>query len=137
MRLHIFTSPHIAASHNRRQNHQHDEERIIAQLIWAIHSGAKGLKKIQYASQDEDRILLQEVVRPLSVDERTLILATAVSIDFDYFSQHSHGSGLLPFGLMPFPGAPPVPYPSGGGEGEDAPAAGQEAEGAFLVAFGS
>ena len=64
-------------------------------------------------------LIKQEVVRPLSIDERTLILATAVSIDFDYFSQHSHGSGLLPFGFMPFPGAP-VPYPSDeGGAGAD------------------
>ena len=68
------------------------------------------------------------MVRPLSVDERTLILATAVSIDFDYFSQHSHGSGLLPFGFMPFPGAP-VPYPSDGGEETGSPEAGQEGEG--------
>lgn len=76
-------------------------------------------------------VLMQEVVRPLSVDERTLILATAVSIDFDYFSQHSHGGGLLPFGFMPFPGAPPVPYPSDGGEGAEAPEAGQDAQGIF------
>lgn len=68
-----------------------------------------------------------EVVRPLSIDERTLILATAVSIDFDYFSQHSHGSGMLPFAMMP------VPYPSGGGGGEapaNAPDGGATGEGA-------
>lgn len=79
-------------------------------------------------------------MRPLSIDERTLILATAVSIDFDYFSQHSHGSGLLPFGLMPFPGAP-VPYPSseggaGGEAGADAEVGGEPSgseAGAFSV----
>ena len=37
-------------------------------------------------------------------------LAAAVSVDYDYFSQHSHGSGW--FAPMMFP---PVPYPSGGG----------------------
>lgn len=78
----------------------------------------------------------QEVVRPLSIDERTLVLATAVSIDFDYFSQHSHGSGLLPFGFMPFPGAPPVPYPSEGGEGADAPPASPEAGSLIEAAWG-
>ena len=72
-------------------------------------------------------VMMQEVARPLSVDERTLVLATAVSIDFDYFSQHSHGSGLgfMPW-LMPIPtpspsypedgdaGAPPADVPPGG-----------------------
>ena len=47
----------------------------------------------------------------MSIDERTLVLATAVSIDFDSFSQHSHGSGMMPLGMM-------VPYPGGGGGGE-------------------
>lgn len=59
---------------------------------------------------------LQQVARPLALDERTLVLAAAVSIDFDYFSQHSHGSGFLPHFLMPYPGIPPVPYPEGGAE---------------------
>jgi len=30
----------------------------------------------------------------LSVDERALILALSVNVDFDYFSRHSEGSGL-------------------------------------------
>ena len=36
---------------------------------------------------------VQEVVRPLQLDERMIALAAAISIDFDYFSQHSHGPG--------------------------------------------
>ena len=36
---------------------------------------------------------VQEVVRPLQLDERMIALAGAISIDFDYFSQHSHGPG--------------------------------------------
>ncbi|KAJ1972970.1 hypothetical protein H4R35_004383 [Dimargaris xerosporica] len=50
--------------------------------------------------------------RALTLDERAVALACAVTIDIDYFSRHSsHGSG----GLMPFPiffpgyGAPPEP----------------------------
>jgi hypothetical protein len=84
--------------------------------------GSSPYKGAAYRGVYCKRILVQEVVRPLSIDERTLILATAVSIDFDYFSQHSHGSGMLPFAMMP------VPYPSGGGGGEapaNAPDGGQ------------
>ncbi|KAJ1979389.1 hypothetical protein H4R34_002841 [Dimargaris verticillata] len=50
--------------------------------------------------------------RALTLDERAVALACAVTIDIDYFSRHSsHGGG----GLMPFPiffpgyGAPPEP----------------------------
>lgn len=50
------------------------------------------------------------VQRPLILTERMVALAAAVSVDYDYFSQHSHGSGW--FAPMMFP---PVPYPSGGG----------------------
>ena len=38
-------------------------------------------------------LFVQEVVRPLQLDERMIALAGAISIDFDYFSQHSHGPG--------------------------------------------
>ncbi|CAG8155108.1 unnamed protein product [Penicillium olsonii] len=42
-------------------------------------------------------------VRGMSLDQRAVMLATAVSIDFDYFSRHSNSGG---FGFMPlwFPG---------------------------------
>ncbi|GJE95179.1 Scramblase-domain-containing protein [Phanerochaete sordida] len=39
------------------------------------------------------------VVRNLSLEERALVLAQAVNIDFDYFSRHSHGGG---FGMPMF-----------------------------------
>lgn len=46
-----------------------------------------------------------EVANPtgMSLDQRAVVLATAVTIDFDYFSRHSHSGG---FGFMPlwFPG---------------------------------
>ena len=36
---------------------------------------------------------------PLTLDQRAVLLATAVSIDFDYFSRHSRaGGGLFFFG---------------------------------------
>jgi len=34
------------------------------------------------------------IVRNLGLEERALVLATAVNIDFDYFSRHSDGHGL-------------------------------------------
>ncbi|KAF9648072.1 Scramblase-domain-containing protein [Thelephora ganbajun] len=40
----------------------------------------------------------REEGRETSLDERALILATAVNIDFDYFSRHSEGGGMgMPF----------------------------------------
>lgn len=42
------------------------------------------------------------VAGPLTLDQRAILLGTAVSIDFDYFSRHSTGSGggILPFGFF-------------------------------------
>jgi hypothetical protein len=52
-----------------------------------------------------------------STEERAVLFAVAVSVDFDYFSLHSrHGS------FMPFPFMMPFPWPggaSGGGEQSD------------------
>ncbi|GJQ09623.1 hypothetical protein GpartN1_g1414.t1 [Galdieria partita] len=51
----------------------------------------------------------------LSTEERAVLFAVAVSVDFDYFSLHSrHGS------FMPFPFMMPFPWPGGGsGGGEE------------------
>lgn len=41
--------------------------------------------------------------RPMTLDERAVALGCAISIDFDYFSRHSGGGGLLgwlPFGIF-------------------------------------
>lgn len=46
-------------------------------------------------------------VTGMTLDQRAVMLATAVSIDFDYFSRHSSGGG---FGFMP------IWFPIGGGE---------------------
>ncbi|KAJ1020320.1 hypothetical protein NDA18_005916 [Ustilago nuda] len=61
--------------------------------------------------------------RPLTLDERAVALATAVSIDFDYFSRHSEGmhggGGMFPWFYM---------GGMGGGGGEPAPAPGPHGE---------
>ncbi|CDR44307.1 CYFA0S14e01860g1_1 [Cyberlindnera fabianii] len=39
-----------------------------------------------------------EVGGPLTLDQRAVLLANAVSVDFDYFSRHSNRGGLIDFG---------------------------------------
>jgi hypothetical protein len=61
-------------------------------------------------------------VRPLALDERMVALAAAISIDFDYFSQHSQGPGIMPGFLFPMP-IPGYPEPEpGAGAPEGIPA---------------
>lgn len=57
----------------------------------------------------------------LPLDQRAVLLATAISIDIDYFSRHSNNNhGFLPFGMMGTPvptggvGGAPVPVPGVG-----------------------
>lgn len=41
-------------------------------------------------------IRIDPETRPISLDERAIILAAAISVDFDYFSRHSrHGGGFV------------------------------------------
>lgn len=47
----------------------------------------------------------------MTLDQRAVMLATAVSIDFDYFSRHSHAGG---FGFLP------IWFPGGGGASPEA-----------------
>lgn len=42
--------------------------------------------------------LYPEVSGPLTLDQRAILLANAVSVDFDYFSRHSNRGGLFSFG---------------------------------------
>jgi Scramblase len=53
----------------------------------------------------------------MTLDQRALMLATAVTVDFDYFSRHSRGGGMMPFMFM-----------GGGGEAAGGAAAGGAAE---------
>ena len=71
-------------------------------------------------------------MRPLGLDERMAVLAAAISIDFDYFSQHSgHGAGgMMPFFLpipMPSPPYPPEDAGGAGAGGAEGAAAGDSA----------
>jgi len=49
-------------------------------------------EKVYTSSQNSGLTLHKSgVTRNLTVDERALILATAINIDYDYFSRHSQG----------------------------------------------
>lgn len=55
-------------------------------------------------TQAGDQLAVQKI---LGLDERMIALAAAISIDYDYFSRHSHGSGAL----SPFIHPPMIPFP--------------------------
>lgn len=55
-----------------------------------------------------------------SLTERAIALATAISIDFDYFSQHSSSGGMMGGGM----GFIPIPWGIGGGGGAEPTEAG-------------
>lgn len=73
----------------------------------------------------------------MTLDQRAVMLATAVSIDFDYFSRHSSSPGILPYGLFGLGegGAGATAGTAAGGAVEGA--AGGEAAAAATAAGGS
>ncbi|TPX66486.1 hypothetical protein SpCBS45565_g04470 [Spizellomyces sp. 'palustris'] len=84
---------------------------------------------------------VERVDRPLSLDERAVMLFCAVNIDIDYFSRHSsHGGGFMP---IPFFGGmgetedtrSGVPAPTAGGDVTPSVGAGGGGPGVF-VPFG-
>ncbi|KAF9581171.1 hypothetical protein BGW38_001916 [Lunasporangiospora selenospora] len=61
-------------------------------------------KEIQ-ANKDEQALAQLEDRGGLTLDQRAIMLACAVSIDFDYFSRHSGNGGIMPM-MYPMGGAP-------------------------------
>jgi len=54
--------------------------------------------EVYSSSQNSGRILHKPgAIRNMTVDERALVLAMAINIDYDYFSRHSEGSGGFGF----------------------------------------
>ncbi|KAL8814812.1 MAG: hypothetical protein Q9223_005993 [Gallowayella weberi] len=78
--------------------------------------------RMDAAGSGTDVATQQRETEGMTLDQRAVMLATAVSIDFDYFSRHSGAGGGV--GWMP------LWFPWGGGE---AAAAGGAAEGAGAV----
>jgi hypothetical protein len=69
--------------------------------------------------------VLQVVHKPLPLTERMIALAAAISVDYNFFSQHSSSGGLISPPLFM-----PVPLPGGGMGGGEAAGAGGAADGA-------
>ncbi|CAJ0639928.1 9201_t:CDS:2 [Entrophospora sp. SA101] len=66
-------------------------------LLGSVNRNFSGFAREIFTDTGQYVIRMDSVegsVRPLSLDERAVILAAAISIDFDYFSRHSeHGGG--------------------------------------------
>lgn len=80
--------------------------------VYALRMDSAGLED-QRLQEDAARARLhsnieppkREVPPPMTLDQRAVMLATAVTIDFDYFSRHSGSSGMLPYGMLGLGGA--------------------------------
>lgn len=83
-----------------------DEEAEKRHIVSQTHKEDRAYAEALGATRDKGGMTL---------DERAVMLATAVTVDFDYFSRHSHGGGLLPMPLM---------MGGGGGAAEGGAAAG-------------
>jgi hypothetical protein len=102
----IFTDTGVYALRMDSAGLSAEPSHIISQ------TGSRGLKT------------LQPDFPGMTLDQRAVMLATAVSIDFDYFSRHSHsgGGGWLPF--------MPIWFPEAGAGGAAGAGAGAEGAGA-------
>ncbi|KAF1968759.1 Scramblase-domain-containing protein [Bimuria novae-zelandiae CBS 107.79] len=85
--------------------------------VYALRMDAAGLQKeMEHASSVEQAKSLAESHPGMTLDQRAVMLATAVSVDFDYFSRHSGSGGLWPMW---------IPWFGGGGEAAGGVAAGE------------
>ncbi|KKY28130.1 putative scramblase family protein [Diplodia seriata] len=93
------------------------------------------LAEQQQKQQHETAVQQQQQQPGMTLDQRAVMLATAVSIDFDYFSRHSNAASGGFFGMMPIP----IWFPGGGaaaaeGAAAEGAVAGGAAEGAVTAA---
>lgn len=105
-----------------------------------INDELKKVAEESSESQTRAMVKVESSGRGLTLDQRAILLATAMTIDIDYFSRHGGGGMHMPMLWMPLPGmggggaeAPPVeglPGAEGSGGvstgGSDAPMASPE-----------
>jgi len=101
--IHFGESPESAAKHISRSiesvNAQNEVEVPRAELTSDSHAVIPCTSGNQLI-----------VRRTMELDERMIALAAAISIDYDFFSRHSYGSGMLsPFIYPPVPMPMPAP----------------------------
>ncbi|KAL8828182.1 MAG: hypothetical protein Q9170_006712 [Blastenia crenularia] len=101
--------------------------------VYALRMDAAGLTQQPQlpgpSTGQTDVVPYKEEVPAMTLDQRAVMLATAVSIDFDYFSRHSGAGGGM--GWMP------LWFPMGGGESAAAGEAAGEAGALGSAAEGS
>lgn len=102
--------------------------------IYALRMDAAGLAAAEpdnptSKTEDTKAIVPQDSTPGMTLDQRAVMLATAVSVDFDYFSRKSGGVGFMPI-WFPWGGG-------GGASGEAGGVAGAEAAGGAAIGAGA
>ena len=77
--------------------------------VYALRMDSVAQTTALESSEGQELERYEREATAMTLDQRAVMLATAVSIDFDYFSRHSHAGG---HGFMPFF------WPIGGGAAE-------------------
>ncbi|KAK4565924.1 hypothetical protein LTR86_003773 [Recurvomyces mirabilis] len=91
--------------------------------VYALRMDSAAQSSVLESSEGKEVQRYDRDATAMTLDQRAVMLATAVSIDFDYFSRHSHAGGMGG-GFMP------IFWPmGGGGAAEGAGAAGAGAAG--------
>lgn len=83
-------------------------------------------RQIPTSQPGQELVTQSNNMTAMTLDQRAVMLATAVSIDFDYFSRHSHSTGFFPW--LWFPGGSSAEGAAAGGAAEAATGAGTAAE---------
>ncbi|KAI1996145.1 hypothetical protein LOZ53_001173 [Ophidiomyces ophidiicola] len=68
--------------------------------VYALRMDSAGLEDDQSRGNASLSPAKRAAMPPMTLDQRAIMLATAVTIDFDYFSRHSGSPGILPYGVV-------------------------------------
>ncbi|KAL5336327.1 Scramblase-domain-containing protein [Aspergillus crustosus] len=90
-------------------------------------TGVYALRMDSATSKDTEISGQETSTTGMSLDQRAVMLATAVSIDFDYFSRHSGGSGFFPMWMPGIGGDVATGAAAGGAAASEAGAVGEAA----------
>ncbi|KAK5164655.1 uncharacterized protein LTR77_009861 [Saxophila tyrrhenica] len=108
--------------------------------VYALRMDSAAQSSSLESAQGEELAKYERDATAMTLDQRAVMLATAVSIDFDYFSRHSHagGGGFMPLWFPGMGGGAAEGGAAGGAAGAGAGAAGEAgavgaAEGAGAV----
>ena len=106
--------------------------------VYALRMDSASQMAILENSDGKELGRYEKEATAMTLDQRAVMLATAVSIDFDYFSRHSHAGsgGFFPF-LWPMGGGAAEGGAAGAGAGAAGGAAVGEAAGATGTAVGA